>query len=209
MLRRAVSCAGVIGLLGLLGLPACSSDGSAPDLLADVTTASPESGETAPSTVTADRIALATDIEPWVPEGWEIQRAYRQPATFLDSDVELVAVYLRPIGADPTPAEYLEQAVVALQSIASEVFASDASVTAIDVCLQHANDAGPDVEVKPAVQMLGVREDLDPLLAAGVQLVDLTSLSRNRKLVLFVDEYVKQAPAWNEAIIASAATTIP
>ena len=204
VIRRAVTGAAFVGLLGVV---ACSSDSSGADRSVSApTAATPRSSQGAVSSP-PDHFQLASYIEPWVPAGWEVQRAYRQPATMRGADVEFVAVYLRPIGDDPSPEEYLDQAVGALQSIGSGVFAADATVSAIDICLQHANDAEPDVEVQPAVQIMGLRKDLDPLLATGVQLADLVSLNQERRLGLFADEYVGRAPTWSDAMATSSTTS--
>jgi hypothetical protein len=198
--------------MGLILLAACSPDGqrAEPSISQPAATApTPASApvDSVASTVLSDD-ALAAEMDPLVPDGWEVQRAYRQPATVLGSDVDLVAVYLRPTGDDPSPEQYLEQAVVALQSVASGVLESDRTVTAIDVCLQRPNDAAPTVQVDPAIQMLGFREDLEPLLARGVQLPDFAALAYEGKSVLFADDYVTQASGWSD-VIASAGTTPP
>jgi hypothetical protein len=162
---------------------------------------------TAPSTsagVTAtevDYAELADQMAPLAASlGWEVQRAYRIDAELLRQDVDLVNVYLRPIGDDPAPDEYVETALAALQLIGSTVFDADPTVTAIDVCLQRPNDAPPDTPVEPAFRILGLRDDLEPLLATDVELTDLVPISQDGRLVLLPDEHVRQAAAWRTAL---------
>jgi hypothetical protein len=186
-------------MVGVVSLAGCSTaDDAATTPVESRSTASVSSPATgAPTDYTALTDAIAPLAEPL---GWEVQRAYRQSANFIGNDVDLVNVYLRPIGDDPPPEEYVADAMVALRTIAADVFANEAGVSAIDVCLQRPNDASPAVDVEPAVRILGLRTDIEPLLGADVQLVDLLRLSRQRRLVLVLDDYVQRAPAWAEAL---------
>jgi hypothetical protein len=200
------------GAVLLVVAAGCSSSATEPSSVGPSSAADGTEGSAIPITVSnsvVDYAALRDDVAPLAePLGWDVQRAYRQPANILRRDVELVNVYLRPLGDEPSPETYLADAMLALQTIASDVFARDATVTAIDVCLQRANDAPSDVEVEPAIRILGFREDLAPLVANELRLADLVDLSGQGRLVLMLDDYVKQAPEW-AAAMAVDATTVP
>ena len=161
------------------------------------------------SSTVPDYAELADEMAPLAaPLGWEVQRAYRQDAYLVGRDVDLVNVYLRPIGTEPTPDQYLADATKALQAIVSaHVFASDANVTADPRLPPAGQRRATRSDVAPAIRILGLRDDLAPLVESPVELTDLVSISRDRRLVLLLDDYVQQAPGWAQALADSTSTT--
>ena len=193
-----MAAAGVV----LLALVACSTDET------DVAVA-PSSDTGAPTTAASlDFAELIDDVTPLAePLGWEVQRAYRVDAAIVSREGVLVNIYLRPSGEDASPDEYLADATTALQVMAADVFAADPSVSAIDVCLQRPNDEPPEVAVAPALRILAYRDGLEPLLDTELRPADLVRLSRERRLVIYLDEYVEQSADWADALAAG--TTVP